>query len=547
MYIIKDKKTYDLFIDNALWLLWAVFYGFAFPVYNLSFTVWFIFIPVFVYAYIKPVQKTAVYSFFYSIVFFLISFFWIYGFWFPAVFLIIPLYAVFYSMFFICTAIVARKLKKIRYLAVPMLWVSCELLRSAGFHGLIWNFLGNSQWKYPVLIQGADIFGVWGIDFLILLGNAVISDFICTLIDKGRIGKSFRKNSVKIGVFLALFLANLFYGIISFNYYNHMSLLSKKEKLALLQPDIDSHDPWWEHRWQNYGIIWSLNAQAAVQNPDMIVWAEATVRTIIWYYFNKYSPDEEVNRLNIRFVKMPFEFNIPIVICSPERWGDKYYNSADYLDPSTNIIQENSKIHLVPFGEWMPVYDSIPFVRDIMNIEGAGSYTPSTIFNIIQGRKSRFRVLICYEDQFSQLARKFILKGVNYFINATDAGWAYKEGFRHPMWQMLAGSILTAVSVRRPIARATNTGVTGIVDITGLFEGGIGDYKRGFYIGSVPLIDPGLQTFYVMYGFIFPYVVSLVAAFLFVFAVLRDSFTAVSGPNNNTFKKSGLKKVKRKA
>lgn len=518
----KNKKINDLIIDNSLWLVWAVFYGFAFPIYNLSFTVWFIFIPVFVYSYIRPIHLTAIYAFFYSLVYFGISFFWIYGFWLPAVFLIIPIYAIFYSMFFICTAIIGKKLKKIRYLAVPMLWVSCELLRSAGFHGLIWNFLGNSQWKYPVIIQSADIFGVWGISFLILLGNSAVSDVICSLLDKGSVSKAFRKNAVKILVFLILFLSNIFYGIIVFNYYQHMSLLSKKEKLALLQPDIDWHDTWWEHRWLNYGIIWKLNAQAAVLNPDMIVWAESTVRTVVWFYLNNYDPDEEINRLNIRFVKMPKEFSIPIIMCAPEYSDGKYYNSAEYLDPATDVIQDNSKIHLVPFGEWMPGYDSIPFVKEIMNIEGAGAYTPSTNFNVITGRKSRFRVLICYEDQYAQLARKFIGLGVNYFINSTDAGWAYKQGFRHPMWQMLSGSILTAISVRRPIARATNTGVTGIIDITGTFEGGVGDYQRGFYIGDVSLIDTGLETIYVKFGFIFPYIVSLIAAAMILYAVLND-------------------------
>lgn len=254
----------------------------------------------------------------------------------------------------------------------------------------------------------------------------------------------------------------------------------------------------------------------------MIVWAESTVRTVVWFYLNNYDPDEEINRLNIRFVKMPKEFSIPIIMCAPEYSDGKYYNSAEYLDPATDVIQDNSKIHLVPFGEWMPGYDSIPFVKEIMNIEGAGAYTPSTNFNVITGRKSRFRVLICYEDQYAQLARKFIGLGVNYFINSTDAGWAYKQGFRHPMWQMLSGSILTAISVRRPIARATNTGVTGIIDITGTFEGGVGDYQRGFYIGDVSLIDTGLETIYVKFGFIFPYIVSLIAAAMILYAVLND-------------------------
>ncbi len=520
--ILKNKKTLGILADNMLWLLWAVFYGLAFPIYNLSFTVWFIFIPVIVYSYMKPLYLTAMYSFFYSLVYFGITFFWIYGFWLPSVFLIIPIYAVYYSFFFICTSIIGKKMKKFRYIAVPILWVSCELLRSAGFHGLIWNFLGNSQWKIPEFIQSADIFGVWGITFLIMLGNTAVSDIICTLFEKGSVSRAVKRNAVKIAVFSTLFVSNLLYGFLALQYYEHISRDSPSEKLALLQQNIDSHDSWWEHRWLNYGIIWKLNAEAAVQNPDMIVWSESTVRNLVWFYLFNYSPDEEVNRFNIRFVDLPLELNIPIVETSPTFVGGKYYNSADYIDPETNLVQENSKIHLVPFGEWMPVYDSLPFVKAIMNIEGAGSFSPSTNFNVIQGRKSRFRVLICYEDQYAELALKFIKKGVNYFINSTDAGWAYRQGFRHPMWQMLSGAVFTAVSVRRPIARATNTGVTGIIDLTGIFNGNIGDYQRGFYIGDVHIIDEKIETLYVKFGFLFPYLLSLAALAVLIYAVFKS-------------------------
>ncbi len=520
---IKIKRSvYGLILDNVLWLLWAFFYAFAYPTYNLSFTVWFIFIPVLAFAYLRPVYLTVAYSFFYGILFFSLTFFWIYGFWFPSLFLIIPLYAVYYAFFFMCIALIGKKLKKWRYLLVPMIWVSSELLRSAGFHGLIWNFLGDSQWKYSVLIQSADLFGVWGISFLILLANSVIADVFCALFEKGSVSKAFKKNAVKIGVFSGLFILNLIYGLIQYRSYQYLSHISPKEKLALIQPNSPSRDPdYWRDRWKNYGIMWKLNAEAAIQNPDMIVWSETMVKHYVWYYLNKLSPDEEVNILNLRYVRMPGEFNIPILFTSPDQVNEKNYNTADYLDPAANTRQRNAKIHLVPFGEWMPVYDKLPIVKDIMNIEGAGSYTPSTNYNVIQGRKSRFRVLICYEDLYAQLARKFIRKRVNYFINSTNDGWAYLEGFRHPMWQHLAGATLTAISVRRPIARAANTGVTGIIDVTGGFSGNIGDYQRGLYVGDVPLINDNIETIYVKFGFLFPYLLSLISFGAFSYVVFK--------------------------
>ncbi len=514
--VLKSRILYE----NFLWLLWGIFYALSFPTYNLSASIWFIFAPVLAYSYIMPINKTVRFSFFYSIPFFILAYYWLYGFWVPALFVIIPLFAVYHAFFFFLIAYIGKKLKSVRWLIVPMIWISSELLRSIGFHGFQWNLIGDSQWHNTIMIQSADIFGVWGVSFLVLISNSVLAEIICSAVETRSLKRCFhRNNGLKIAVVFAVLVANLVYGFISYNKYERISINSPKEKLALIQPNIGSHDPWWEKHWDYYGIIWKLNAEAALKNPDMIVWSETMVRNLVWYYLENYNSDTDVNIFNIRFIKMPQEFGIPILFTSPDQIDDKYYNAADYLDPLTNIRQNNSKIHLVPFGEWMPVYDSVPVLRKLMDIEGAGSFFPSAKFNIIQERKAKIRVLICFEDIYSILARKFIKKGVNYFINTTNDGWAYKLGFPHPMWQHLAGATLTAVSVRRPIARAANTGVTGIIDATGGFKGNIGNYVRGFYIGDISIIDEKIETVFVKYGFAFPYAILFITLLVFIYAV----------------------------
>jgi len=521
MSVPKKEKYLKLLINHSVWLLWSILYAFSFPTYNISVAIWFAFVPVIIFAYEKAYNETLKYAFFYSFIFFFLAFFWLYGFWAPSLFLIIPVYSIYYAFFFFCIAFIGKNLKSYRWILTPLIWISNELLRSTGFHGFPWNLLGDSQWNIPFLVQSADIFGVWGISFLIILVNSVIAEFFDTLIKSKSIKNAIEKNYFKSIFTISLFLINLLYGV--FQYYNYKAISKKspKEKLALLQPNIGSHEPWWSRRWENYGILWKLNAEAAIQKPDIIIWSETMVKNYIWFYLSNWRPDEEVNLFNIRFVKMPYEFNTPILLTSPSFVDNRNYNSADYIDPAVKEIQSNSKIHLVPFGEWMPGYDSLPIVKDIMNIEGAGAYWPSTNFNVIQGRKSRFRVLVCYEDIFAILARKFIKKRVNYFVNVTNDGWAYRLGFRHPMWQHLAGATLTAISVRRPIARAANTGVSGIIEPNGKFSGNIGDYRRGFYIGEVPIVNDEIETIYVRFGYVFPYLVLLVTFTIFIFTFIK--------------------------
>ncbi len=508
-----QPRTRQALLDNALWLAWGVLYALSFPTYSLSFAIWFVFAPVFLFAYVRPLHLTVRYAFFYSLPSLFLSFFWIYGFWGPGLAFMVLIYAVYYAFFFFCIALAGKTFPRWRWVLSPSLWIANELIRSIGFHGFMWNMIGDTQWRILPFVQSADILGVWGVSFLILTVNAVLAELVLDFLRTRTIrGALTRSNSVRIAAAAALFTANLVYGWSQLGNYRRISAASPREKLALLQPNIGSHEPWWKDRWRHFATIWRLNAEAAVRDPDLIVWSETMVRNYLWHYLKTMGPDEEVNLFNIRFVKMPFEFNTPILITSPTLVDGRNFNSAEYLDPLTNTIQNNSKIHLVPFGEWMPVYDRIPAFRQIMESEGAGSYTPSTNKNVIRSRRSKFRVLVCYEDMFAVLARKFIRIGVNYFINTTNDGWAYLFGFPHPMWQHLAGAVLTAISVRRPIARAANTGVTGIIDLTGDFQGDIGDYRDGLFVGSVSVIDERIVSPYVHFGFLFPYLLLVVAA-----------------------------------
>lgn len=509
--------------DNIVWLCWSVLYAFSYPTYNCSFFIWFCFVPVFLFASVRPAYLTFRYSFLYSLLFFFLAYFWLYGFWLPGLFLVLPLLSAFQAFFFYAIAIVSKKLPKYRWIIIPVFWISLELLRSTGFHGFQWNLIGDSQYKNLLFIQSADIFGVWGVSFLIILVNSVIADFIAVYLAHKDWKEMLKPSQLCKGIVLAaLLVLNLTYGVVQLKRYQQVSADSKKERLALLQPNIGSHDAWWKWRWENYGIFWKLHAEAMLEKPDMIVWCETMVRNYIWYYLNNYSPAEEVNLFNIRFVHMPKEFGVPILVTSPASIDGKVnYNSADYIDPETNVIQNNSKIHLVPFGEWMPGYDLIPYFKKVMDDEGAGSFTPSKNYDVIKGRKAKFRVLVCYEDVFASLARKFVKRGVNYFVNVTNDGWAYKLGMPHPMWQHLAGATLNAVTVRRPIARAANTGVTGIIDLTGSFKGITGDYQRGFYVGDVPIVDEKIWSGYVRYGYLFPYAMALLTFVIFFYCLFK--------------------------
>jgi len=256
------------------------------------------------------------------------------------------------------------------------------------------------------------------------------------------------------------------------------------------------------------------------------------VRNYIWHYRELYHPDSEVNRFNERILNLPFEFDVPILLTHPEVRDGKTYNSATYIDPEIGEYEFYGKIHLVPFGEWMPYYQKIPVVREVLRQAGAAAYSPGEEFKIFQSRRARFAVLICFEDVFGVLARRFVLNGANYFLNTTNDGWAYRwqVGTQLPLWQHVAAVVPVAVSVRRPIARAVNTGVTGVFDLNGdMSISPVPLYERGVFVDEISIIDDSVRSIYVRFGFMFPYIVFFISFAIMAYTVLLHKDKAKQG------------------
>ncbi|OHD54409.1 MAG: apolipoprotein N-acyltransferase [Spirochaetes bacterium GWF1_51_8] len=508
---------------HILWLVWAVGYAFCFPTYNMHFLIWIIFIPVLIFSYRQSFQKTAAYSFFYSLIFWVMTLFWLIAFHEISLPFLVPAYSLYNAFFFFCIAYIAKKLPKYRVFALPVMWTVNELLRSTGYLGFQWNLIGDTQWLNVLFLQSADIWGVWGVGFLILLVNSVLAELVNTWIETRNLKESLFKHRGALIAITAVVAANFIYGIITYNYYEDLANKSEKAKVALMQPNTGSFDEWWDVRWENYGKIWKLNAEAAIESPDLIVWSETMLRNFVWVYMQSYPPDHPVNYFNSRFIKMPYEFDTPILFAHPEKLADgKNYNSVDYIDPRLPGYVTYAKIHLTPFGEWLPFYYVIPPLKKMIESLGAASYSPAKDFVVFTGRKGKFAVMICFEDVFAILARKFILRGVNYFLNATNDGWAYRfdVGGPFPLWQHIAGVAGVAISVRRPIARAVNTGVSGVVHANGKMDiSPVPIYTDGYYVTGIPVIDENIQTIFVKIGYLFPYLVTLLAAAAMVYAV----------------------------
>jgi apolipoprotein N-acyltransferase len=162
-------------------------------------------------------------------------------------------------------------------------------------------------------------------------------------------------------------------------------------------------------------------------------------------------------------------------------------------------------MHLVPFGEYVPLKRLLFFVEAIAAEIGDFTAGRETVVFLLEG--APFGTVICYEVIFPDLFRRFVRQGARFMVNITNDAWFGDSG--GPL-QHLAMVPLRAVENGVAVARAANTGVSALVSPSGRIEPELGLFRRGYLRLSVPL-RAGL-TFYTRFGDVFAYLMTAVTA-----------------------------------
>ncbi len=368
-------------------------------------------------------------------------------------------------------------------LSFPVLWVGCEYLRSFALTGCPWEILGYSQYRVLPLIQIADITGVYGLSFLIVLANIVLLRII-----KGAVMPGHSVYPTKSAALLLLLLVlTLGYGFMRLNSADRGSPL----KVVLAQGNIPQ-DVKWNPAFQESTVATyeKLTRQACAGGSDLVVWPESALP----FYFQgggKYS-----NRVK----SLATGFKTCMVLGSPaveQRQGlTRYLNSAFLLAPTGETVGRSDKMHLVPFGEYVPLARFLPFVNKM--VEGIGDFSPGTVITPLDTGKGKIGVLICAEVIFPELSRGYVLAGSRLLVNITNDAWF---GRSSAPYQHLSMTVFRAVENRVPLVRAANTGVTAIIDSKGHIRGMTQIFKEAYLTGEIRLGEGG--TLYTRYGDVF--------------------------------------------
>jgi apolipoprotein N-acyltransferase len=383
----------------------------------------------------------------------------------------------------------------------PALWVSLEYLRSYFITGFPWSTLGYSQWKFLSLIQVADITGVYGVSFIVVGVNAAIADYF---ILKRRMREMPLFPTSYTFVTLIGFVLGLVF-VFSYGFFRmSQPIPGAPLKASVVQGNIDQAKKW-DVRFQDEVLTTyeKLTTGAFLENPQLIVWPESSL---------PFPLDERDPRL-AQVKQLEAASGTPLIVGAirekPEKPG-AYANSAALIDAG-NISYVYDKIHLVPFGEYIPMRRVLFFVNKLS--DAIGQYEPGATYRRGAIKQGQFATLVCYEIVFPGLVRKFFRDGGDFIVTITNDAWFGGSSGPYQHWSMAA---LRAVENRKPVIRAANTGISGFFSSRGEVIKQTRLFERKTLTAQVTT-DPR-KTIYSRFGDLFAYVCILITLFFMIFS-----------------------------
>jgi len=436
----------------------GVLLALAFPSASLAPLAWFALVPLFCSLEERPFRK----GFVTGLVFFAAVLYWLnivmvtYGglnlvFSIVAYLLLVAYLALYVGAVTAAAMHLARRLGWSPLWTLPLAWAAGEYLRAHLLSGFPWASLGYSQYALLPLVQSADLWGVYGLSLLLVFSNAVLARLWKEAPERRWRGSCLAGLLVLAG----LFVANLGYGYLRLDQAAETD--REQLRIALIQGNIDQSVKWNpDHLARTLRTYLDLSRQAIAPQPvDLLVWPESATP---FFYQDGGPAARLVDDLAVASGSYLL-FGSPAY--QREEGRTSYLNSAFLLSPQGRPLGRSDKVHLVPFGEYVPLKWLLPFVDKL--VVGIGDFSPGTVSPLAMNGH-QLGVLVCYEAIFPDLARDYVRQGADLLVNITNDAWF---GRSSAPWQHLEMACFRAIENRVWLARAANTGVSALVDPTG--------------------------------------------------------------------------------
>jgi apolipoprotein N-acyltransferase len=387
-------------------------------------------------------------------------------------------------------------------MSAPLVWVATELGRTRLFTGFPWVLLGYSQVETLPIAQVASLFGVYGVSALVASVSAALA-----ILMLARVGRE-RTARTPLVVVVATVAVVVVWGSLRIH---SGRLVSGGEpvRVGLIQGNVSQDERWGDQRAsQIFRDYLTMSQRAADKGATFILWPESAMP----FRFAENLASAEVVRGLARGNHATLLFGSDQV----DRTGadNRWYNSAYVVGPDGNTRAVYQKIHLVPFGEYVPLKNLFFFASRL--VEAVSDFSPGTSATLLPVGDRYASTAICYEVVYPDLVRQFVAGGSQLLTTITNDAWF---GETSAPYQHFAQASMRAIENGRYLVRAANTGISGIVDPYGrvLARGGL--FAPDVIVGDVRFITE--TTLYTRTGDLFAYLCTLATLLLLVAAWRR--------------------------
>lgn len=383
----------------------------------------------------------------------------------------------------------------------PVFWVTLEFLRSYALTGFPWSSLGYSQYKFLPMIQVADITGVYGISFLVAAVNGAVFDLIYLSKRQSRMPLfPFWPTIAGLIALSIIIVSCLSYGLWRLG----VETKGSSVRVSVIQGNIEQ-DKKWDSNFQRAAIdaYKRLTLNAVNDSPNLIVWPETSVPFIFGY-------DKVLSSEITEFQQQIGTYLLFGSTQVKDVKGGKYLlsNSAVLLSPDGTVASIYDKIHLVPYGEYVPLRWLFPFIDKL--VTAVGDFIPGKEYTVMETPYGSLGTPVCYEIIFPGLIRKFTFSGADIIVTVTNDAWFGRSSAPSQHFSM---AVFRAVENRVPIARAANTGISGFIDAKGRIKN-----KSALFVEAVLTenleVGSFKKSFYSKYGDLFSFLCIIISVIL---------------------------------
>ncbi len=498
----------------------AVLLILAFPGFELWFTAWFALVPLF-FAIVREKNfwvKSLVLGWIFGTLFFFGSCWWLtyaptnYG-GIPASISYLLLFgAAVAAGFFpaMCAglfSILVKRFGNYVILSAPFLWISFEFMRF-WMTGNIWNSIGYSQAFIPYTISAASIGGVFLVSFLIVSFNSLLT--------LGLFSQKFENKNKFVWIYAGLSILFIFC-VILLTPSVKIPTVDKTASVIAVQPNVPmsglNFSKWQALRSRHLELAEEALKKAKADGKigefekTIVIFPESPMN----FMFDR---DEEFRAFLKNFAE---KNNVSVIFNSaePDKSGEQFYNSAVMVNESGEKIAQYDKIHLLPFGEYLPLSELVGQIIPPL----VGNFAFGDEYDLLSLGDAKAGVMICFESHFPELSNQFVRQGADALIEITNDGYL---GNTPVLRQHLASAVFRAVETNRPLLRVTNVGITAYINERGEVLNPADVYKESAQVWSVGKSD-GKQTFYVRYGDWTAWLCVIVTLCLFILSFGRKS------------------------